>query len=370
MSGIKLENVSKLYGKTSVIENLNLEIFEGERVVFLGPSGCGKSTTLRMIAGLESISDGHLYLDGKEVTDLESGKRDVAMVFQNYALYPNMTVEDNITFALKANNVAKEERQQRLDRALQMLDLEAYKDRLPKDLSGGQRQRVALARAIVKRSKYFLLDEPLSNLDVTLRQSARNQLIQIHDEFKQTFVYVTHDQVEAMTLGHRIVLMNKGEIQMIGTPEEVYNQPANVFTASFIGSPKMNLQEVTWKRNELFIGQQSVTLSPQWLSFMKHQQDGQYILGIRPEHLHIERTPGEHAFQAEVVMTENLGPNYAVYVKTRSTEWVVISAHRDWKVGDQAHIEIDVDKIHLFDVSSEMNIGYPDEIKLSLNTKY
>lgn len=360
MTGIKLENVSKKYGDIVVIENLNLEILEGERIVFLGPSGCGKSTTLRMIAGLESITDGKLYLNGKDVTNLEPGQRNVAMVFQNYALYPNMTVEENITFALKANHVDKEEREHRLERALDMLGLQSYRHRLPKDLSGGQRQRVALARAIVKRSKYFLLDEPLSNLDVTLRQSARNQLIQIHDEFKQTFVYVTHDQVEAMTLGHRIVLLNKGDIQMVGTPEEVYNRPHNVFTASFIGSPKMNLQEVDWKEGQLYIGQQAVKLSEKWQNFLENYDAKSYILGIRPEHLHITRTEDEHAFQAEVVMTENLGPNYAVYVKTRSTQWVVISSHRQWQVGDKAYVKIDVDHIHLFDPTSQLNIGYPE----------
>lgn len=360
MSGIRLENVSKVYGSTEVIRNMNLEINEGERVVFLGPSGCGKSTTLRMIAGLESISGGHLYIDGKDVTDLESGKRDIAMVFQNYALYPNMTVKENITFALKANKVNRAEIQDRLDKALKMLDLEAYQDRLPKDLSGGQRQRVALARAVVKRSKYFLLDEPLSNLDVTLRQSARNQLIEIHNTYHQTFVYVTHDQVEAMTLGQRIVLMHKGNIQMVGTPEEVYNQPKNVFTASFIGTPKMNIQTVTWQANRLFIGSQELHVQEEWTHLLNDQNNNTFIMGIRPEHIHIGHQEQDNSIQAVVKFTENLGPNYAIYVETRSTEWVVISNYRDWQPGDTAHITYDLNKMHIFDAETEENIGYPE----------
>lgn len=359
MSGIKLENVCKRYKDTSVIENMNLEIKEGERVVFLGPSGCGKSTTLRMIAGLESVSEGKIFLNDQDVTDLESGKRDIAMVFQNYALYPNMTVKENITFGLKANKVDKGEIQHRLQKALKMLDLEPYQDRLPKDLSGGQRQRVALARAVVKRSKYFLLDEPLSNLDVTLRQSARNQLIDIHHEFKQTFVYVTHDQVEAMTLGHRIVLMHKGQIQMIGTPEEVYNQPRNVFTASFIGSPQMNLQQVTWENGALHIGSQPLTIPQNWNSLIEAQENEHFILGIRPEHIHLSHEPQENSILAHVHLTENLGPNYAVYVQTNTSQWVAISAFRDWQVGDQAYVNFDLNKIHLFNAETELNIGYP-----------
>lgn len=361
MTGIKLENVSKSYGNTEVIHEMDLEINAGERVVFLGPSGCGKSTTLRMIAGLESITSGKLYLDGEDVTNLESGKRDIAMVFQNYALYPNMTVKDNITFALKANKVEKKEIERRLQKALEMLDLTQYQDRLPKDLSGGQRQRVALARAIVKRSKYFLLDEPLSNLDVTLRQSARNQLIDIHDEYHQTYIYVTHDQEEAMTLGHRIVLMNKGKIQMVGTPEEVYNQPKNVFTASFIGTPKMNLQPVSWRDNHLLIGSQELELNSEWLQYLNDFSEKDYIIGIRPEHISISKEPSENSIHAVVKMTENLGPNYAVNVETKSTEWVVISSIRDWEKGDSAHIHFDVNKIHLFNKTTEENIGYPNK---------
>lgn len=359
MSGIKLENIRKQYGDTIVINHLNLTIEEGERVVFLGPSGCGKSTTLRIIAGLETIDGGQIYLNGQEVSQVPSGARDVAMVFQNYALYPNMTVKENICFGLKANKIPKQEIQERLMKALKMLKLEAYQDRLPKDLSGGQRQRVALARAVVKRSKYFLLDEPLSNLDVTLRQSARNELIEIHNTYQQTFVYVTHDQVEAMTIGQRIVLMNQGQIQMIGTPEEVYNYPANVFTASFIGSPRMNLQNVRYEQGILHLGSQTMELGPQWKDYLSRISTNLFILGVRPEHIEIQRTESENAIKAQVTFTENLGPNYAIHVATNTTNWIVISDIRDWQIGEEAYIIFDLENIHLFDQNSQENIGYP-----------
>lgn len=363
MTGIKLDNVTKSYGQVKVIEDMNLEIMEGERLVFLGPSGCGKSTTLRMIAGLEDITEGDLYFDEKRVTHIESGQRNVSMVFQNYALYPNMTVSENIIFALKANGVTKEEYERRLNKALEMLDLQAYRDRLPKDLSGGQRQRVALARAVVKRSKYFLLDEPLSNLDVTLRQSARKQLMDIHDEFKQTFIYVTHDQVEAMTLGQRIVLMNKGKIQMVGTPDEVYNYPVNMFTASFIGTPKMNLQPIHWEGDIITIGTQELRIPSYWQEYLSSYGESDLCMGIRAEHIHIHHEQVPNSVQAEVQFTENLGPNYAVYVHTRSTEWVVISDFRDWQAGDLAYLTFDLDKMHLFNAETEESIGYPIELK-------
>ena len=211
---IVFKNVSKVYEKNTVIEDLNLQIKEGERLILLGPSGCGKSTTLRMIAGLESVSSGELIMEGKCVNDIPAGKRNVSMVFQNYALYPHMTVRDNICYALAVHKVDKKEIQERLEMVLHIFGLESYVDRKPKELSGGQRQRVALARALVKRSRYLLLDEPLSNLDAQLRLQARKELVKVHQYYHQTFVYVTHDQVEAMTLGNRIALMREGNLQM------------------------------------------------------------------------------------------------------------------------------------------------------------
>ena len=256
MKNIVFDHVDKAYGKN--VKDLNLEIKEGERLILLGPSGCGKSTTLRMIAGLEDITAGTISMNGAVMNEVPSGKRSVSMVFQNYALFPHMTVENNITYGLKVHKMDPKEIDTRLEEVLEMLDLKGLEKRKPKDLSGGQRQRVALARAVVKRSDYFLLDEPLSNLDAQLRLRARKELVKIHELYHQTFVYVTHDQIEAMTVGHRIALMNQGKLQMLDTPSNVYNRPANVFTAKFIGSPSMNITESTYMDGQLKIDGQTV----------------------------------------------------------------------------------------------------------------
>lgn len=241
MNSISFKNVNKSFGKVDVIKDLNLDIKEGERLILLGPSCCGKSTILRMISGLETLTSGELYLNGELANDVESGERSIAMVFQNYALYPHMTVKDNVEYGLKMNKVPQKERNQKVSEVLEILGLEDLENRTPKELSGGQRQRVALSRAIVKDSNFFLLDEPLSNLDAQLRGHARKELVRLHEIYKQTFVYVTHDQVEAMTIGHRIALLNEGKIQMIDTPKHVYHRPSNIFVAKFIGSPSMNI---------------------------------------------------------------------------------------------------------------------------------
>ena len=235
MKEIVFENICKSYGKNEVVKDLNLTIKEGERLILLGPSGCGKSTTLRIIAGLEDITSGKLYMNGKCVNNIPSGDRNVSMVFQNYALFPHMTVKDNITYGLKVHKVPKEDVENRLLSVIDTLKLNGLEDRKPKDLSGGQRQRVALARALVKRSDFFLLDEPLSNLDAQLRGHARKELVKIHGMYNQTFVYVTHDQEEALTLSDTIVVMSEGKIQQIGTPIDIYNEPINSFVANFIG---------------------------------------------------------------------------------------------------------------------------------------
>ncbi len=241
-SKIVLENIEKSYGKEApVIEGLNLEIGEGSFTVLLGPSGCGKSTTLRMIAGLEEETGGTLYIDGKDMKEVKPGDRDIAMVFQNYALYPTMTVRENIEFGLKNAGVAKKEREERICEVSRSVGLEEYLNRKPSALSGGQRQRVALARAMVKKPGVFLMDEPLSNLDAKLRSQLRTDLIELHNRLGSTFVYVTHDQVEAMSMGTQIVLMNKGKIMQCGTPHTIYHDPDNVFTAQFIGTPPMNI---------------------------------------------------------------------------------------------------------------------------------
>lgn len=242
MANIILENIKKSYSnKIDVIDNLNLEIEDGSFTVLVGPSGCGKSTTLRMIAGLEDISDGKLYIGNENVTKIEANKRGISMVFQNYALYPHMSVKENIEFGLKNNKVKKEEREKRIKEVSSIVGLDEYLTRKPSDLSGGQRQRVALARAMVKTPKVFLMDEPLSNLDAKLRNQMRSELIQLHNRLKSTFVYVTHDQVEAMSMADKIVIMNKGEIMQVDSPKEIYRNPKNIFVAQFIGNPAMNI---------------------------------------------------------------------------------------------------------------------------------
>lgn len=248
MSQIELRNVNKTYGKNNcVIENLNLRIPDGSFTVMVGPSGCGKSTTLRMIAGLESLSSGDLYIDGTRVNDLEPGERDIAMVFQNYALYPTMNVRENIEFGLINAKVPKPERERRIQEICETVGLTPYLERKPGELSGGQRQRVALARAMVKQPKVFLMDEPLSNLDAKLRNQMRTELIELHKQLGTTFIYVTHDQTEAMSMATDIVLMNQGEVQQVDSPERIYNDPGNLFAAQFIGNPTMNF----FKRSEI-----------------------------------------------------------------------------------------------------------------------
>lgn len=245
MSKIILENIKKSYSKkNTVIENLNLEIEEGSFTVLVGPSGCGKSTTLRMIAGLEDITDGNLFIGDRNVTKVDASQRGISMVFQNYALYPHMSVKENIEFGLKNNKVKKEEREKLIAQVSSIVGLDEYLERKPSDLSGGQRQRVALARAMVKTPKVFLMDEPLSNLDAKLRNQMRSELIQLHNNLKSTFVYVTHDQVEAMSMADKIVIMNNGKIMQIDSPKEVYQNPKNIFVAQFIGSPAMNILDI------------------------------------------------------------------------------------------------------------------------------
>lgn len=260
MKNIVFENVKKAYGKNVVVEDLCMEVKEGERLILLGPSGCGKSTTLRMIAGLENVTAGNLWMRDQVVNDVPCGERGVSMVFQNYALFPHMSVKNNIIYGLKAHKMDENEINARLKEVLKMLELEGLEDRKPKELSGGQRQRVALARAVVKRADYFLLDEPLSNLDAQLRMRARKELVKIHEMYHPTLVYVTHDQIEAMTVGDRIALMYRGKMEMLDTPSHVYNRPASVFCAKFIGSPSMNIVEAEYHNGALVIGKQKVEL--------------------------------------------------------------------------------------------------------------
>ncbi|XJZ27766.1 ABC transporter ATP-binding protein [Bacillota bacterium Lsc_1132] len=363
MREIRFENVWKSYGETEVVKGLDLTIKEGERLIFLGPSGCGKSTTLRMIAGIEDITAGNLYMNGQKVNDVPSGKRDIAMVFQNYALYPHMNVIDNITYGLRVQKVPKDEIKARLDKALEMLKLKGYENRLPKDLSGGQRQRVALARAVVKKSAYFLLDEPLSNLDAQLRVSARKELVKIHELYKQTIVYVTHDQIEAMTVGERIALMNEGKLQMIDTSENVYHRPANIFVAKFIGSPPTNVIDVDYQNGLVMIGKnQAFELSQMWVQHINQSGVKKFAFGIRPEHLEISKLNEDKALKGSVKYVENQGSSYGVYVDLEGNEIIAMSESKHWIAGEVVYLKPKMNHIHLFDRETTNSIGYPIEL--------
>ena len=290
MSNVVLKNVTKIYDKKKVIDNIDLTINDKEFIVLVGASGCGKSTLLRMIAGLEEITSGEIFIGDKKVNDVQPKDRDIAFVFQSYALYPHMTVRENIAFGLKMRKVDKAEIEKKVQEAAQILDLGEYLDRKPKQLSGGQRQRVALGRAIVRNPKVFLMDEPLSNLDAKLRVQMRSEIKKLHEKLQTTFIYVTHDQTEALTMGDRIVVLDKGVIQQVASPEEIYNNPANTFVAGFIGSPQMN-----------FINSED----------FPYQTKENTIIGIRPEKMF--NPEGSIKFSVNVDITELLGSEKIAY---------------------------------------------------------
>lgn len=352
-------NVKKAYGENTVIDNLNLEIRDGERLVLLGPSGCGKSTTLRMIAGFEEITSGELYMRGEKVNDLPSGKRNVSMVFQNYALYPHMTVEQNITYGLRRHHIEKSVIEDRLKKAADNLELSNYLTRKPAQLSGGQRQRVALARALVKRSDYILLDEPLSNLDAKLRVTARQQLVFLHEMFKQTFIYVTHDQEEAMTLAGRICLMRNGKIQMIDTPQRIYNYPSNVFVANFIGNPGINIFEAEFIDDHLYIEGYPMKIDRQWMDLIRKHGTNQLSCGMRAEHIRLHLNPFEGALMGKILYIEDLGKNFRVSIEVNGKNFWVLSSRTFWKRDQNVYFSPDQNRMYLFDRNTEESIGFP-----------
>ncbi|WP_317424001.1 ABC transporter ATP-binding protein [uncultured Acidaminococcus sp.] len=320
-SGLTFHHVSKIYDTNQVVRDLDFSIQPGERLILLGPSGCGKTTTLRMIAGLESITSGDLYMGDTRVNDLAPGKRNIAMVFQSYALYPHMTVWGNITFGLKIQKLDPKEITRRTNEAVEILQLDGLTGRYPKELSGGQKQRVALARAIVKKAPYFLLDEPLSNLDAKLRQQARTQLVKIHELYRPTMIYVTHDQVEAMTVATRIAIINQGVLQQIGTPEEVYHRPANTFVAQFIGTPAMNLLPAQVHTDILQWGEHRLPV-PGFVEEKLRLQD-KVILGIRPEKCRFASQP---MIPAKKIYTEDLGSHWITYLELPTGEKLQVSS--------------------------------------------
>jgi multiple sugar transport system ATP-binding protein len=340
MGEIQLRNLSKRWGSFVGVDKFDLTISDREFLVLLGPSGCGKTTTMRMIAGLETPTDGEIFVDGAKINDLEPKDRDVAMVFQNYGLYPTMTVRENIRFPLKVRGVPRAEHDAMIQRAAEMVELGDLLDRLPKELSGGQRQRVALARAIVRRPTVFLMDEPLSNLDAKLRVSTRAQIKNLQHELAVTTIYVTHDQIEAMTLADRVVVMNKGEIQQIGTPTEIYDRPANAFVASFIGSPAMNLVSGSISGGT-FTGP-NVTING------LKADDGAITLGFRAEDVEVVKRGGDA--KAPVYSMELLGDATQVSIRSGS-EILSGKAPKDFRadIGAPIGFKIDPAVCHLFD---------------------
>lgn len=343
MARIGFNGINKSWGNVVGVRDFNLHVEDRELIVLLGPSGCGKTTTMRMIAGLETPSEGDIIIDGKRVNDVEPKDRDVAMVFQNYGLYPTMTVRENIGFPLKVRGVPKDEHAAMVERAAEMVELGDLLDRLPKELSGGQRQRVALARAVVRRPTVFLMDEPLSNLDAKLRVSTRAQIKNLQHELAVTTIYVTHDQIEAMTLADRVVVMNKGEIQQIGTPTDIYDNPANTFVASFIGSPAMNL--VTGKLTDGLFEAANVRIAG------IKGENGPLTIGFRAEDVSVVRAKAE--ISAPVYSMELLGD--ATQVSVRSGE-VILSAKapKDFRIeiGEQVGVELKAEDCHRFDANT------------------
>jgi multiple sugar transport system ATP-binding protein len=368
MASVSLKGIYKKYpGGVVAVSDFSLDIADKEFIILVGPSGCGKSTTLRMVAGLEEISEGELYIDGVLVNETPPKDRDIAMVFQNYALYPHMTVFENMAFGLKLRKTPKDEIRRRVTEAAKILEIEHLLDRKPKALSGGQRQRVALGRAIVRNPKVFLLDEPLSNLDAKLRAQMRTELTKLHQRLATTFIYVTHDQTEAMTMGTRIVVMKDGFVQQISSPQVLYETPINLFVAGFIGSPQMNFADATvldqGGKTYLEFGDNKITLpspkdrKPEVLAYAGKE----VILGIRPENLHdeelfISQNP-DSLVKMTVDVVELMGNETFLYL--HSGEWnftARVSNRSTAKVGDVVTLAVDARKIHLFDKETEKTI--------------
>lgn len=360
MYSIEFKNVIKKFGKTEVIKGLDLAVQRGERLILLGASGCGKSTILRMISGLETISSGELYLNGKLANNLDPGDRNIGMVFQNYALFPHMSVEKNISYGLRVNRIEEKELSKRVADAVRILNLEGLEKRLPRELSGGQRQRVALARAIVKQSDFFLLDEPLSNLDAQLRGHARKELVKIHEIYGQTMVYVTHDQIEAMTVGQRIAVINEGKIQMLDTPHMVYHRPANVFVARFIGSPSMNIFNVGLEGNHLRMNDETIMLGDAWMEKIKKSGAASLQLGIRPEDVSLASEPGDGKIPVTIQYHEDYGSRLGYYFTINGEDVISIMREDIVHGSTAAYWRVNEKDIHFFNKETGENIGYPD----------
>ena len=375
MAEVVFDHVTRIYpgnDKPSV-DDLNLDIKDGEFLVLVGPSGCGKSTTLRMLAGLEEVNKGRILIGGKDVTTMQPKDRDIAMVFQNYALYPHMTVADNMGFALKIAGTPKDEIRKRVEKAAEILDLTEYLDRKPKALSGGQRQRVAMGRAIVREPKVFLMDEPLSNLDAKLRVQTRTQIAALQRQLGVTTLYVTHDQTEALTMGDRIAVIKLGILQQVGAPTELYDRPANVFVTGFIGSPSMNLNTHPVVNGKAKIGEDTVDLPAEAVAKLTAEDNGQIVVGFRPEDAGLAPADDPNAFSLKVVNVEDLGSDGYIYgnIVTDGSAAEAAQVMSDQnklttirvnpralpKVGATVKIKIDPAKMHLFAPSTELRLN-------------
>ena len=373
MATLKFVNINKIYdNKVQAVFDFNLDVRDKEFIVFVGPSGCGKSTTLRMVAGLEEITQGELYINDRLVNDIAPKDRDIAMVFQSYALYPHMTVFDNMAFGLKLRKIPKEEIEKRVNEAAAILGLEPYLNRRPKALSGGQRQRVALGRAIVRSPKVFLMDEPLSNLDAKLRVQMRAEIAKIHEKVGATTIYVTHDQTEAMTMATRIVIMKDGHIQQIGSPKEVYNFPANIFVGGFIGSPAMNFLRGRYMDGNFVIEADKtqrkivIELNDELRQNIQGYEGEEVILGIRPEDIYVdgpitEKYPNATT-EVECDVVELLGHELIVYGYMNSQRIIVkTGAIHDIQVHDKVNFTFDMNKVHFFDPVTTNRLVYKKE---------
>ena len=361
MAKVCLSDISKKFGDKEVLKNINLEIKDGEFCVLVGASGCGKSTLLRLIAGLETPSEGSIFIGDDLVNNVHPKDRNIAMVFQNYALYPHLSVFDNIALGLKVRNVAKCEIQRRVKRATEILKLEEYINSEPKELSGGQRQRVALARAIVREPKVFLMDEPLSNLDAKLRNEMRSEIKKLHTKLKTTFIYVTHDQVEALTMGDKICVLNGGNIQQFDNARNIYNHPKNIFVASFMGQNPMNIIEAVVKDGFLIFG--NITLKVDTLPFVPIE-DGKIYIGVRPENIVDTTNPmypfNTIKFSSKITFEENLGSYKNVYFKIGGSEFCSIISSRIPKL-ENIDFSINPSNIKFFDYETKNLIEQPTE---------
>ena len=372
MASVKLTNIKKIYdNNVTAVHDFNLEIADKEFVVFVGPSGCGKSTTLRMIAGLEDISDGTLEIDGQVVNDLQPKDRDIAMVFQNYALYPHMTVYNNIAFSLRLKKVPEDEIFERVNNAAQILGITDYLNRKPRALSGGQRQRVAIGRAMVRNAKVFLMDEPLSNLDAKLRNQMRAEIILLRQKLDTTFIYVTHDQTEAMTLGDRIVIMKDGYIEQVGTPQEVFDTPVNLFVAGFIGSPQMNflkaklVQEGTGYIVEILGAKIPLNEDQTAVLSAKGTGSRDIILGVRPEHTTVLFDKAENAIECTIDVNEMMGSELHLHLSSANDDKIIVrlptvdltrEQRASLSYGNKMYITFPAKVMHLFDPETERSL--------------